>query len=492
MKDNNNLKNKTISGLVWSFTDLMGNQGIQFIIQVILARLLLPEHFGLIGMILVFIAISNSIIDSGFTQALIREQNATQTDYSTVFYFNMAISIIIYFCLYISAPTISSFFGEPELIIILRVLSLGVIINAFAIIPRAMYVKEINFKVQMKVNMSASIISGVIAVALALSGFGVWSLVIRTLAMNIVQSLLLSISKKWLPSLIFSLASFKRLFGFGWKLLISGLIDTIYKNIYFLIIGRQYSASQLGYFTNASKLRDMASQTLTSAIQRVTYPVLSSIQDDEERLKNGYKKIIKIAAFIIFPLMVGLAAIGDPLVYIIFGEKWMPMVIYFQLLCFAGMLYPIHAINLNILKVKGRSDLFLYLEIIKKVILSILIFLAIWFKLGIIGLIGSAVLSSYIALFINTYFSGREISYPVKEQLKDLIPIYGVSLIMGVIVFISGEILPDHNFVKLVYQISIGCIFYVISCKLIKIEELKTVYELVIPFIKRIKLTKAG
>ena len=224
----------------------MGNQGVQFIIQIILARLLLPEHFGLIGMIMVFIAISNSLINSGFTQALIREQNSTQTDYSTVFYFNMAVSLLIYMSLYFSAPLISNFYGEPELVQILRILSLGIILNALAIIPRAIFAKEVNFKVVAKVNMIASSTSGVLAVGAALAGFGVWSLIIRTLAMSFIQSFLLLIEKKWIPSITFSMVSFKRLFGFGWKILVSGLINTVYKNIFFLIIGKQYSATQLG------------------------------------------------------------------------------------------------------------------------------------------------------------------------------------------------------------------------------------------------------
>lgn len=490
MDQQNSLKKKTIGGLLWSFGDLMGNQGIQFIIQIILARMLLPEHFGLIGMILVFIAISNSIVDSGFTQALIREQNATQTDYSTVFYFNLVVSVIIYFVLYISAPAISNFFSQPELVPILRVLSLGIIIKSFEIIPKAMFTKEVDFKTQATVNMTASITSGIAAIVLALTGFGVWSLVIRTLVMNIIQSLLLSISRKWLPSLTFSITSFKRLFGFGWKLLVSGLIDTIYNNIFFIIIGKQYSARALGFYTNASKFNDLAAQNLTATIQRVTYPVLSSIQDQQERLKQSFKKVIKLSAFIIFPIMVGLAAIGEPLVLFVFGDQWGEMIPYFQLLCLGGMLYPLHALNLNILQVKGRSDIFLYLEIVKSIVPTVLIFLVIWLELGVLGLVGVVVADSYIALFINIYFSGREISYSVKEQLKDILPIYLITIVMGVFVLSAGELFPDNHIVKIILQIAVGIGFYVITCKILKIEELKTIYNLISPVIKKMKPVK--
>ncbi len=492
MKQENSLKKKTISGLLWSFGDMMGNQGIQFIIQIILARLLAPEDFGLIGMILVFVALSNSLVDSGFTQALIRDQKANQTDYSTVFYFNLVVSFFIYGSLFVAAPFISNFFDQAQLTPIIRVLTLGVIVNAFSIIPRAMFTKEVNFKVQAKINMAASVSSGVVAVALAVMGFGVWSLVVRMLALNVVQAMLLVLSRKWLPSLAFSVASFKRLFGFGWKLLVSGLIDTAYNNVYYLIIGKQYSAKSLGYYTNAAKFSDVATQSLTATIQRVTYPVLSGIQDQEERLKQSFKKVIKLSGFLIFPLMVGLAAVAEPLIQLIFGGKWEPMVIYFQLLCIASMLYPIHALNLNILQVKGRSDLFLYLEIIKTIIPTILIVLVIWMDWGIEVLVATIVLDSHVSLFINIYFSGREIGYGVKEQVRDLLPMYGLSLAMGAIVYVIGKLLPFGDLVTLLLQIVVGAIFYMAICKWSKNKEFELVYDLLVPLLKKIKPARAG
>ncbi|MGH2317088.1 lipopolysaccharide biosynthesis protein [Planococcus sp. SE5232] len=492
MKQEKSLKKKTVSGLLWSFGDMIGNQGIQFIIQIILARLLLPEDFGIIGMILVFVALSNSLVDSGFTQALIRDQKANQTDYSTVFYFNLGISILIYGVLFLSAPLISNFFEEQQLTALVRVLGLGVIINAFSIIPRAMFTKEVDFKVQAKVNMAASVSSGIIAVAMALLGFGVWSLVVRMLALNGVQALLLIFYRRWLPSLVFSTASFKRLFGFGWKLLVSGLIDTAYDNIYYLIIGKQYSATSLGYYTNAAKFSDVATQTLTATIQRVTYPVLSGIQDQEERLKQSFKKVIKLSGFLIFPIMIGVAAVAEPLILLIFGEKWATMIPYFQLLCIAGMLYPIHALNLNVLQVKGRSDLFLYLEIIKTIIPTILIVVVIWMDWGITILVVTIVLDSYISLFINIYFSGREISYGAKEQIWDLLPIYAISVGMGAVVYGVGKLLPFSELLTLILQIGLGVVLYIFISKLLKIKEFDTVYDLLVPMIKKIKPAKTG
>ena len=411
-------------GLFWSFADLSANHGIQFIIQIILARLLLPEHFGIIGMIIVFIAISESIVDSGFTQALIRDQGTSQDDYSTVFYFNFLIAILMYGLLFFLAPIISVFFHEPQLIMIIRTLSIVLIINSLGIIQKVMLVKNVDFKTITKVSVIAVSISGTITIILAVSGFGVWSLVVNIISMQFVQTTLFWLFNRWVPSLKFNIRSFKKFFKFGYKLLLSGLIETFYNNLYFLIIGRMYSTTQLGFYTNAIKIRDLASQSIAAAVQRVSYPVLSSIQDDERRLKSGFRKIIRMSAFINFPLLIGLAAIAVPLFSLLFGEKWLPSVIYFQFLCLAGMLYPLHAINLNILQVKGRSDLFLLIEVIKKAVLTILIILALIFKLGIMGLIGAAVVNSYISLFINTYFSAREIAYSAKEQMKDLLPVF--------------------------------------------------------------------
>ncbi|MBA9025653.1 lipopolysaccharide biosynthesis protein [Peribacillus huizhouensis] len=487
MQETSSLKRKTISGLFWSFADLVANQGIQFILQIILARLLLPEHFGLIAMIAIFIAISNSIIDSGFTQGLIREKDANQEDYSTAFYFNLFMAFVMYIVIFILADTISAFFGEDQLVPILKVLSLVLIFNSFGIIQRVLLIKKVDFRTQTKINIISGIISGIVGIIFALKGYGVWSLVVKTLLMQLIQSLLLCFFIKWIPSFVFNVNSFKRLFGFGSKLLVSGLIDTIYNNIYFIIIGRVFSTAQLGYYTNAVKLRDITSQSITASVQRVTYPVLSGMQEDGERLKHGFRKIIKTSAFINFPIMLGLAAIANPLIHLFYGDKWTSSILYFQLLCVAGMLYPLHAINLNILQVKGRSDLFLLLEIIKKSVLTVFIILSLWFQLGIIGLIWAAILNSFVSLFINTYFSAKEISYALKEQITDLVPIFVMTIFMVGVVSLSGMILPEGNVIKLVSQISIGIVIYVVVSKLAKIEELITIYGLFVPLFKRMK-----
>lgn len=485
MQESSSLKSKTTNGLFWSFIDMLVNQGLQFLVLIVLARILLPEHFGIIGMILVFIAISSTIIDSGLTQAIIREQNLTQGDCTTVFYFNLFLSFLIYIILYVLAPFISDFFGEPKLVLILRVVSFGIIISSIGIIQRSLLIKKADFKTYTKINIITGTLSGIVAILCAILGFGVWSLVFKTLSVHVLQTTLLWAYNKWLPSFVFSIQSLKKLFGFGYKLMLSRLIDNIYNNLYFLIIGKFYSATQLGYYTNAIKLRDIVTSSVTVAIDRVTYPILSGIQNEEQRLEQSFKKIIKATAFLIFPLMLGFAAIANPLVHLIFGEKWMSMVIIVQLLCLAGMLYPIHAINVNIIQVKGRSDLVLKLEIIKKVVLTILIFIAVFLQLGIIGLVGTAVLHSYIALLINAYYSGKEISYSLKQQLMDLVPIFFISLCMGGVVMLSELILPDIKTLKILLQIFIGCIFYLSASRLFKYEELSEVINLIMPLIKK-------
>ncbi|MDM0890783.1 lipopolysaccharide biosynthesis protein [Clostridium perfringens] len=480
------LKKKTLTGLFWTFTEVISNQGIQFLIQIFLSRLILPEEFGLIGMITVFIAISNSIIDSGFSNALIREKEVNQNDYSTVFYFNLITAIVIYVILYFSSPMISVFFAQPKLSLILRVLAITIIINAFGIIPRAILTRKINFKAQMIINISSSLVSGFIAIILAYKGFGIWSLVFRTIIMQFMQALMLSIVNKWRPSLVFSKNSFEKLFGFGWKLLVSGLIDTIYNNLYYMVIGKMYSASDLGYYTNAQKLRDIAATSISTAVQKVSYPVLSCMQNEEEVLKNMYKKIIKSSVYITFPVMFGLAIVARPLILILFGDNWSKSIIYFQILCLAGMLYPLHAINLNILQVKARSDLFLKLEILKKCVSIILIAIAILSKWGVIGLIWMQVVSSVISFFINSYYSKSIIGYSTLNQMKDILPILIITLFMGITTYFIGTFVPNYNFIKILIQISFGSIFFIVISYMFKIKEFFSILDIMKKIFKKI------
>lgn len=450
------LKQKTISGLLWSFIDSIAGQGITFIVGIILARILSPKEFGLIGMLTIFIAISQSFIDSGFRQALIRKQNCTQTDYSTVFYFNIVVGIFFYILLFISAPFIGGFFHEPILKDLIKVLGLGLIINSFTIIQSTLLTKNINFKQQAEISVIAAIISGLISISLAFTGWGVWSLVALTLVKNAINSVLLWFWSNWKPIWYFSSKSFNELFAFGSKLLISGLIDTIYRNVNYLIIGKYFSAVELGYYTQADQFQSMPSTNLQGIIARVSYPVLSSIQHDKQRLKDAYKKIIKSTMLFTFVLMLGMAAIAKPMIITLIGEKWEPCVIYLQMLCFVGMFYPLHALNLNMLQVQGRSDLFLRLEIIKKTLaIPIIIIGVIW---GIKAMILGMIIISLVAYYLNSYWSGGFIGYSFLEQIKDILPSFLLSMIMSATVFVEGLFIPLSSLPLLILQLSTGAI----------------------------------
>ena len=462
------LKQKTLSGLKWSFADSFVNQGIQFIVGIILARLLSPSEFGLIGMITVFIAISQTFIDSGFTQALIRKNDCTQKDYSTVFYFNLLVGLVFYIILFFSAGTISNFYNEPQLLLLVRVLGINLLINAAGLIQRTILTKRINFKLQTKISIIASVLSGIIGITMAYLGFGVWSLVCKTVAQNVFITLMLWLWNKWKPIITFSLKSFKEMFSFGSKLLVSSLINALSNNVYYIMIGKFFSAKELGFYTRADQFNNLPSANLTSIIQRVSYPVLSSIQNDSEKLKMAYKKLIKNTMFVAFILMIGLAAIAKPFIITLIGTKWLPSVPYLQLLCFSGMFYPLHALNLNILQVKGRSDLFLKLEIIKAILTIISILIGAFF--GIIIMLISLVVISIIAYFINSFWSGKLINYPVKEQIKDILPSFFLAAFMGIIIAIPAYFLSLYHDYTLAIQVISGGLIVIIFSKLFKIE----------------------
>jgi O-antigen/teichoic acid export membrane protein len=484
------LKQKTISGLFWSFIDNFANLGLQFVVGIILARILSPREFGLVGMITIFIAISQTFIDSGFSQALIRKKSCTQADYSTVFYYNLIIGFLFFIVLFASAGKIANFFAEPDLGPIIQVLGLQLIISSLTIIQRTKLTKEINFKLQTKISLIASVCSSVISIVMALSGYGVWSLVIKSLSMYLIISILLWGWNNWKPSWIFSLKSFKDLFSFGSKLLLSSLIETTYKNIYLLIIGKYFSASDLGFYTRANQFKQLPSQNITSILTRVSYPVLSGVQDDKLKLKDGYRRLIRSTMFISFLAMMGMAAIAKPMIVVLVGEKWLPSVEYLQLLCFAGMLYPLHALNLSMLKVIGRSDLFLKIEIIKKMLAIPVIIVGICFgiKIMIIGMI----INSFIAYFINSYWSGILVDYSVKEQLLDIMPSFFFGVFISGLVYITSFIFLGAPLSLFIMQLVLGLVLLFLLGEIIKNPDYLYIKNILIEKYKSLKKTKNG
>jgi len=462
------LKTKVISGLSWNFIGNVSNYFLTFLIGIVLARLLTPDEFGLIAMVTVFTAISQTFIDSGFSGALIRKKDCTQADYSTVFYYNLIIGISLFLILFLSANAIARFYNKPELINITKVMAINFIINSFGQTQRTILIKKIDFKLKTKISVVASIVSGIIGILMAFTGWGVWSLVFRTLSSNILNIVMLWIWNKWLPSMIFSKKSFVELFSFGFKFFISGLINTIYLNVYLLIIGKFFSASDLGYYTRADKFKSLPSSNITGIVSQVSFPALAEIQDDQKKLKEVYKKIIMSTMYLSFTLMMGMAAVSEPMIITLVGEKWAPSIKYLQLLCISGMFYPVHSLNLNMLAVKGKAGLILRLEIIKKIIVIPVILIGI--KFGIVPMLYGMIVNTLIAYWLNSFWSGKYINYSMYMQIRDILPSFFVAFIMSFMVYFIGKIIPYTYLTTLIVQILFGAFLVFGLSEIFKLE----------------------
>lgn len=463
------LKKKTVKGTIWSSLERFSVQGIQFVVMIIMARILTPADYGLVGMLAIFIAVSQSLVDSGFSQALIRKQDRSEIDNSTVFYFNIAVGIILYLFLFFSAPLIARFYNEPILVPLTRAIGLCVVFNSLTVVQRALLTVKLDFKTQAKASFVGAIISGALGITMAYTGFGVWAIVWQQISNLVIITIFLWFLSHWKPIWAYSWKSFKELFNFGSKLLASGLLDTIFKNLYLIVIGKFFKATDLGYYTRAHQFTDFASSNITGIFQRVTYPVLSTIQNDNERLANVYRRLLKTSAFIIFPLMMGLAAIAKPMILSFLTKEWLFSAVLIQILCFSQMWYPVHAINLNLLQVKGRSDLFLKLEIIKKFLNVIM--LCITLPFGLISMCLGLIANSIIALIINTHYTGKLIHLGFLKQMKDLLPTLILSLATGAVVFLTVTYIPMNSWLALGIGVLEGIAFYTLLAKILRFNE---------------------
>ena len=473
------LKDQSIAALIWVFLDKVGSSTVNFIVTIILARLLTPEDFGLVAMVLIFFELSYSFVESGFSAALVREKNITEIDKSTTFIFNFISSIILYVLLFFAAPAIAAFFEEEALTWIVRVMGLNLIINSLAIIQRATLTQQIDFKTQTKVRFVAVIGSGIVGVIMTFYGFGVWSLVAKIGVMAVMDSLFLWILNPWMPSWRFSMESFRRLFGFGSKILLSSLIDKFFQHVVNLLIGKFFAAALLGFFTQANNFVNMVKNNLFQTIQKVSYPVLAKLQDDRSKLKEGYRQIIKLSSFVIIPGMVLLGVLAKPALVALVGEKWLPSAPFVQLLCVAGVTYHFNAINLNMLLVLGRSDLTLKLEIVKKAVIVLAI--AIGLPYGIYGLVIGQVVSQYIALFINSYYSDKFLDYSLTEQVLDILPSLIISLLAGGLVLTLSKQMPGAALLILLVGSAAGSICYLGFHLLARTEEMSIIRTIIIP-----------
>lgn len=481
---NDSLKNKAVKGAGWSAIDNIVGSGVTFVVGIILARLLTPDDYGLIGILLIFITISETIVDSGFSNALIRKQNANETDYSTAFFTNMAVSLILAIGLFGSAGFIADFFNREELILLTQAMSVVIVINALSLVQKARLTKSINFKTQTKVSFWSSIISGVFGIVLAYLGIGVWALVAQQLSAAALRTVLFWHVNKWIPRFIYSIDSFKEMWNFGWKLLFAGLINNLEKEIYKVVIGKYYVPETLGLYTRAKQFMNIFTSNLTNVVGRVSYPVLSTIQDNDELLKAGYRKVIKTTMFLSCVCVFGLASISKSLIFVLLGEKWMDCVPFLQIICFSGVMYPLQNINLNILLVKNRTDLNLKLKIVKSILIFIPLYLGV--AVGIYAMILGSVVNSYICFFINSYYSGPLLNYSSFDQIKDILPSFAVAFTVAIPVFLIGY-LPVSPYVLLPIQILCALvIFYCVSEK-IKLPEYLELKGIVIKFLSKIR-----
>jgi O-antigen/teichoic acid export membrane protein len=481
------LKTKTLKGTMWSALDNVSRLGISFIVSLVLARLLGPEEYGLIGILTIFINIINALVDSGFTNALIRKQDATEDDYSTIFIVNICVSILLGALLFFSADLLAVFFERPQLTPLTRVMSTIVVINAFAIIQKVKLTKNIDFRTQTKVSVISSVISGFVGVGLAFFSFGVWALVFQQLTLQFLNTFFLWFYNRWFPRLTFSLQSLKELWDYSWKLLASGLIDTIWKEVYQMVIGKFYSPALLGYYTRAQQFSMLCSYNMTQVVQRVSFPVLSSIQDDRCRLRDAYRRIIRMTTFLTFLLMLGMAAVSKSMILSLIGEKWIECVPMLQILCFNMMLYPLHAINLNMLQVQGRSDLFLKLEIIKKTVSVIPIFLGIFVDIYI--MLWGSVVVGLISYYLNAYYSGPFLNYSIKEQIKDIMPslFFAASIALPVYLINYIEI---NCYLMLFVQIVLGLTLTIGICEQRNMTEYLEIKKMIYPVFQKLIKSK--
>lgn len=464
------LKKQTKKGLYWKFAEQFSNYGIQFIIGIFMARLLSPSDFGITALPAVFTAIATIFVDGGFGEALVRKQELKEEDLSTAYIYSMSVGIFCYTLLFFASPWIADFYNTPVLKSLLRVTALGFIYGPIGTPQSVLLHRNLNFKTLAKVSVSIRIIGGVVGIVLAYMGLGVWSLVISGLVSGVISKVLLIIAVRWIPRTGWSKDSFKYLWDYGNKMMFSSLLDALYRNITPIFIGKYYSTHDLGVYNRARHYANLPSQNVTGTLQSVTFPALSKMQNDDERLSKNYRKMLRVSAFIIFPLMMMLSALARPIVIVMITEKWESCVVLLQIMCLSMMWYPIHSINLNLLKVKGRSDLFLRLEIIKK-IMGVCI-LAITLPMGLIPFCCGNIVSSLFSLVINTYYTGKLIRCGFFKQMRDLAPTLLLSLgLWGVIYAVL--LCLDSSWLQLVIGGIVGMSFYFGVAFLLKFPELK-------------------
>lgn len=462
------LKERTVSGVAWAAIDQFSNQLALFMISVLIARILSPEDYGVIAIVMIFVSLSGILVNSGFGTAVIQRREISQELCSSVFFFNMTVSVLLYIAIYLSSPLIASFFDMPVLSPALRVLGVMIIINATYLMQVSLLTRALDFKKQSFVHLAATLVSGSIGLSLAYAGYGLWSLVAQSLSNALVTSFAYWIASSWRPLRHYAANDLKELWGYSSRLLASGLLDGIFTHIQPLAIGRFYTAADLGFYSQGRRAPDLLAPGLTSVVQRVTFPALATMQDDIPRLRSSYRRIIGVVVLLIFPIMLVLAAVARPFVLVLLTEKWLPATPFLQIICLAMTLYPLNAINLNICKVLGRSDIFLRLEIVKKIIALVVVIIAIpW---GVLAIASSALLTGMIGFYLNAKYNGELIDYPWLDQLKDIIPTFLLAAVAAGCAWSAGFLPLDSPALLLLSQVAIGAGAYLLLCRFFKLS----------------------
>ena len=464
-----NLQQKTFSGMIWTFAQHFSLEGFSFIQGIILARLLVPRDYGLIAMTTIFFSVARVFIDSGFSNALMRKKQREEIDYSTVFVTNFVLTFLFAILLFICAPFIANFYEEPILNDIVRANAFLMVLNSVNAIQATRLRINLQFKIHGFINVVNNVTIGIVVIIFAYLGFGVWSLIYPNFIAPFLKFGLFWYYQRWRPKWNFSWRIWREFFSYGSKLLVSSLIDKIWSNLNSLIIGKTYSAVDLGYYSRAGSYASMPANTFQSVLGSVTFPVLCSINNDDARLRDAYRRLIRVSGYVVFPLLMGLAALAKPVILVLITDKWAASIPYLFVICFSAMWRPIHILNLNLLQVKGRSDLFLKLEIIKKIIA--LIILLITMRISVLAMCFGFVVNSYLCLYVNTYYTGKLIQVGFLRQMMDLLPSFLYSLSMGALVYTTTLFIPSM-FIKLLVGIILGIAYYLFVSTLFKSKEL--------------------
>lgn len=477
------LKKKTLGGFIWRFAERCGAQGVQFVVSIILARLLMPEAFGTISLMMVFINILSVFIDSGMGSALIQKKDADDLDFSTVFYFNLFMCSFMYLILFLCAPLIAEFYNNSELTLLVRVIGLSLLFSGVKSIQQAYVFKNMLFKNFFFSTLIGTVISAVVGITVAYKGYGVWALIFQNLTNNVIDMIIIWCLVKWRPKWMFSFERLKGLFSYGWKLLASALLDTGYNQLRALIIGKVYSTADLAYYTKANNFPSIIITNVNSSIDSVLLPSMSSVQDSVESVKGMTRRAMKTSIYVMAPLLMGLAACGKSVISILMTDKWLPSYPFMVIFCITYMFYPVHTANLNAIKALGRSDLFLKLEIIKKVVGITAILIT--FKISVMAMAYSLLVTSVLSQIINSWPNKKLMNYSYIEQLKDILPGILLAAFMGGSVY-CVNFLHLNNWLTLIIQVPLGAVIYIGLSALLKLESFTYCWNMVNPMIQKI------